>query len=86
MAKFSTVPREGHLTAVVQAFGYIKKHLNSKLVFDSKPRFWSHLKWTSRDWKRFFPDINGEILPRNMPQPKGKSLQINMFCDSALFR
>jgi hypothetical protein len=30
LEKFSMVPREGHLIAVVRAFGYVKKHLKSK--------------------------------------------------------
>jgi hypothetical protein len=55
----------------------------SKLVIDSEPRDWSRLEWTSSDWKRFYPDINGEVLPPNMPPPKGKAVQINMFCDAA---
>jgi hypothetical protein len=29
MAKFSVAPREGHLTAVVRGFAYVKKHLQS---------------------------------------------------------
>jgi Reverse transcriptase (RNA-dependent DNA polymerase) len=29
MAKFSMAPREGHLSAVVRAFAYVKKHLQS---------------------------------------------------------
>jgi hypothetical protein len=53
MAKFSMVPREGHLTAVILAFGYVKKHLKSKLVIDAEPRDWSHLDWTSSYWKLF---------------------------------
>jgi hypothetical protein len=83
MAKFFMVPREGNLTAVIRGFGYVKNHIISKLVIDAEPRDWSHLEWTSSDWKRFYPDINGEILPPKMPQPKGKSVQINMFCDAA---
>jgi hypothetical protein len=35
MAKFAAVPREGHMTAVVRGFGYIKKHLKSRIVIDT---------------------------------------------------
>jgi hypothetical protein len=35
MAKFAAIPREGHMTAVVRGFGYIKKHLKSRIVIDT---------------------------------------------------
>jgi hypothetical protein len=55
----------------------------SNLVIVAEPGDLSHLEMTSSDWKRFYPDINGEVLSPNMPQPKGKSVQIKMFCDAA---
>jgi hypothetical protein len=72
-----------HFTNTIRAFGYDKKHLKSKLVIDAEPQEWSHLEWTSSDWKHFYPDVNGEVLSPNMPQPSGKTVPINMFCDAA---
>jgi hypothetical protein len=39
MAKFAALPREGHLSYVVKCFGYIQKHLKSRILIDTK-----HLK------------------------------------------
>jgi hypothetical protein len=44
---------------------------------------WGHLNWTSQDWSKFYPNINGEVLPSDMPEPRGKLVQINFFCDAA---
>ncbi len=83
MAKFAATPREGHLTAVIRGFGYIKKHLSSKLIIDTEPRDWSHIEWTSKDWSKFYPDCTQEIIPYDMPEPRGKPMQINLFCDAS---
>jgi len=83
MAKFNAIPREGHLTAVVRYMAYLKKHLRSRLVFDPKRIDWSDMEWTSKDWSRFYLDVTGEVLPPDMPKPRGEPVQIHMFCDAA---
>jgi hypothetical protein len=42
-----------------------------------------HFEWTSKDWKCFYPDIDGETLPPKMPEPRGRSVTITMFCDAS---
>ena len=37
MARFGALPREGHFDTVVRMFAYLKKHLHSRLVYDTKP-------------------------------------------------
>jgi hypothetical protein len=83
MAKFSLSPREGHMTAVICGFAYVKRHIKSKIVIDPFLRDWSNIDWVLRDWSNFYPDVHGELLPSNMPLPLGESVQINLFCDAA---
>jgi hypothetical protein len=83
MAKFMSAPREGHLTGVIRAFAYVKKHLHSKIVFDYHKRDWDDIDWVSRDWSEFYPDVKGEQLPTRMPEPRGKPVQVNLWCDAA---
>ena len=89
MAKFLAAPRQGHLYAVLRCFAYIKKHLQSQIIKDSAERNWEHIDWVSKDWSRFYPDIarlygnHGELLPTDMPEARGKPVQINLFCDAA---
>ncbi len=83
MAKFNATPRQGHLTAVVRCMGYLKKHIRSRIVFDARERNWSDMDWTSKDWSNFYPDVRGEVIPHDMPEPRGEPVQINMFCDAA---
>jgi hypothetical protein len=83
MARFSAAPRQGHLWIVLRIFAYCKKHDESKIVFDPLVKDFDKVDWTSQHWSQFYPDINGEVLPPDLPAPRGKSIQVNMFCDAA---
>jgi len=82
MARFQAAPRTDHLTKVLGIFAYIKKHLQSRIVFDYRTRDWSNIAWTSHDWKDYYPDAH-EVMPTNAPPPRGKAIQISMFCDAS---
>jgi hypothetical protein len=83
MARFSAGPRQGHLYDVLRIFAYCKKHLESKVVFDPVQKDFEELPWLTHDWKQFYPDINGEVLPPGQPEARGNPVQINLFCDAA---
>jgi hypothetical protein len=83
MARFSAAPRFGHMYYVLRILAYCKKHIESKIVFDPAEKDFDDVDWAETDWKLFYPDIEGEILPPNRPPPLGNSIQINMFCDAA---
>ena len=82
MARFQAAPRTDHLTKVLGIFAYIKKHLQSRIVFDFRTRDWSNIAWTSHDWKEYYPDAY-EVMPNNAPPPRGKAVQLTMFCDAS---
>jgi hypothetical protein len=68
------------MEALLQVFSYLSKHGQSKLVFDPIATDWSNRDWTYPDWKDFYPGAV-EQLPRDMPIPSGKPIQMNSFCD-----
>jgi len=82
MAKFMASPREGHLVGLLKIFAYLKLHMNSKIVIDPFERLWDDLDWNTADWSEFYPDAK-EAIPSDMPEPRGKPVQINLFVDSA---
>ena len=82
MARFSVLPREGHMYTVLRILAYAKKYIESKLVFDPLAKDFDDTEWTSRDWSSFYTDVE-ELLPGNIPEPRGKPVQINMFCDAS---
>ena len=83
MSRFCTMPHEGHMAAVLHIFGYIKGHLNSKIVLNPAYQKWSHINWhKDAEWKEFYPDAAEPILP-HAPKPQGKDVQINIYCNAA---
>jgi hypothetical protein len=84
MAKFLVAPREGHLTAVVCGFAYVKKHLQSRIIIDPRPQNFDDFEWKTKNCERFYLDLHGETLPPNMPEARGKPLTVtsSMFCDT----
>ena len=61
----------------------VKKHDKSKLVFDHWKKDWKDISWVQYDWKTFYDSSNGEPIVPNTPEPRGKSVQLNLFCDAA---
>jgi len=82
MARFMASPREGHLMGLLTIFAYLKLHMNSKIVIDPFERCWDDLDWNKADWNDLYPDAK-EAIPSDMPEPRGKPVQINVFVDSA---
>jgi len=82
MAKFMASPRQGHLAGILKIFAYLKLHMNSKIVIDPFERCWDKLEWIQADWTEFYPDAK-EAIPDDIPEPRGKPVQINVFVDSA---
>jgi len=82
MPRYSAAPRSDQLTKLLGIFAYIKKHLQSRIVFDYRTRDWSSIAWLNHDWKEYYPEAH-EGLPSNAPPPRGQAVQINMFCDAS---
>ncbi len=82
MSQFWNAPHEGHMAVVLHIFGYVKGHLNLKVVFDPAYQMWSNSDWhEDAEWKEFYPDTAEPIAP-NAPEPQGKDAQINVYCDA----
>ena len=89
MSQYLAAPREGHLQQVLNIFYYLKHHNRSWLVLDPTP---IDIQWNPRKgeaspqerakaMKLIYPDSIDE-LPPDMPQPLGKSININAFVDA----
>jgi len=71
------------MAAVLHIFGYGKGHLNLKVVLAPAYWMWSHIDWhEDAEWKEFYPDAV-EAIPLNAPEPCGKDVQINVYCNAA---
>ncbi len=83
LSQHQTLPRRGHLEALYHIFAYLKKHENgTRLVFDpNTPCIDERVFNPNADWRDFYGDVCEE-LPPNMPEPKGKVVNISCFVDA----
>ena len=84
MSSHLALPREGHLRHLLQIFRYLKKHHNAELVFDPSDPVVNEADFERRDWTSSeFGAIDGEeVLPPNMPQPRGFGFVIRAKVDA----
>jgi len=79
MASYCAAPRRGHLGALMHVYSYLSTHERSRIVFDDsyppippEPR---------PDWSDFYPDAREE-LPPDIPEPRGRPVEIVVFVDA----
>ena len=81
LASHMAMPREGHLFAAYHVFAYIKKHHNSRLVFDPSYPDIDKSNFMEHDWKEFYGNVQ-EAVPPNAPPALGKDVDLRMYVDS----
>jgi len=74
------MPREGHLIAAYHVFSYIKRHHNSRLIFDPSYPGIDMSMFMSHYWKVFYGDVQ-EAIPPNALAPVGKDVDLRMYVD-----
>ena len=74
-SRYLVQPRQGHLEAVYHIFAYLRKYKRSKVVFDDMCVNWGN-KFQAVDWRNFYPEAS-EPIPPNVPEPRGKCVQLN---------
>ena len=75
LARYSAIPREGHLRAMLRVFGYLKTYNKRRLVINTDQPDYTKLESVRHNWKEFYPDAK-ENIPDNCPVPKGKEVII----------
>ena len=84
MPSHMAMPREGHLEQLFQIFAYLKKCHNTELVFDPSDPVIDKSLYEEKDWTCLeFGHIQGEeILPGNMPEPRGLGFMMSALVDA----
>lgn len=81
LASHLALPREGYLDAVFHIYAYLKRRHNARIVFDPSYPDIDLSKFQEHDWKRFYGDVK-EAIPMDMPEPRGKEVDLRLFVDS----
>ena len=83
LARYASMPREGHLNRCHRLFGYLKHHPKGQLVFDPTNPDLSEFEFQSHDWTDIYPNPQ-EYIPDDIPEPKtSHPLAITVFVDAS---
>ena len=83
---YLVMPREGHFEELYHVFAYLKKHMNSEMVFDlSEPEIDLN-KFPRQDWSysvySSLEEELKEVLPPDTSEPLGNGFTIRCFVDA----
>jgi hypothetical protein len=81
LARYSMAPRVGHLKAIQRVFGYLRYCPKGQLLIDTHEPDRSQHTVDEHTWTEFYPDAE-EILPDNMPEPKGPVATTTCYVDA----
>jgi hypothetical protein len=83
MSRYNMAPREGHFDALIQMFGYLKKHMKGQIVIDYKsaPIRGKALISSRHNWSEFYSAACEEI-PYNMAKPKGVRAELTAYVNA----
>jgi hypothetical protein len=84
MSSHLALPREGHLHELFRMFGYLRKYHNTEMVYDPSDPVIDETEFGRKDWTSSeFGHIQGsEVLPLNMPQPRGMGFTMRAKVDA----
>jgi len=81
LSQYLVNPRQGHLQAVYHIYAFLKRHKRGTMVFDDNVFQFSSADFPEFDWFEFYGDVQ-EAIPPNAPEPRGNSVQMNVFVDA----
>ena len=77
------LPREGHLDQIFNIFAYLKRNHNSEMIFDPSDLDIDQSLFDRKDWTASeFGLTLEEVLPPNMPTPRGMGFVMRAFVDA----
>jgi hypothetical protein len=75
------MPREGHLSAVLDVFAYLKQHQQAAILFDATEPNIDECRFKKVNWSDIYGDVQEELPPK-MPKPLGNPVGVHCFVDA----
>ena len=84
MSRFRAAPREGHILRLKRIFGYVREMKHARIRFDTEEPDYSDLPDQDYDWMySVYGDVQ-EVIPPDIPKPKGKRVVLTTYTDANL--
>eukprot|EP00957_Ditylum_brightwellii_P009968 752018-Ditylum_brightwellii.AAC.1 len=84
MSSHLALPREGHLECLFHLFSYLGKYHNAEMVYDPTAPYINDDIFKKQDWtfSTMSEQERTEVMPPDMPEPRGKPFVIRCFVDA----
>jgi len=82
LASCLALPRQGHLQQLYNVFAYLKLKHNAEMIFDPSEPDIPDNDFVRQDWSASVYNNAKEVIPKDMPEPKGFGFKIRAFVDS----
>ena len=82
LAAYLACPRDGHLDAALNVYGYLTKKHNARLILDPRYPEIDMKKFPKEDWNYFYGPVK-EMIPPDMPTPLGREIILRMYVDAS---
>ena len=85
MSRFRSAPRIGHLDRIKRIYGYLKKFKHGAIRFRTGAPDYKDLVSNDHDWMYSVYGNVRELVPKDAPEPLGKSVTTTTYVDANLY-
>ena len=85
MSRYRAAPRQGHLDHVKRIYGYLSKMRHGVIRVRTEEPDYSDLPHKSYDWEYTVYKGATEVIPENLPEPKGNYVRLTTYEDANLY-
>ncbi|KAL7570518.1 hypothetical protein ACA910_004294 [Epithemia clementina (nom. ined.)] len=85
MSKFRPAPREGHISRLKRMYGYVSETRTASIRFCTAEPNYYDIEVPQHDWMRTVYGNVKEVIPEDIPEPKGKPVVTTSYVDANLY-
>ena len=85
MSRFRAAPRQGHLDRLKQIYGYLSKMRHATVRIRTSAPDFSDIPEKHYDWEYTCYKGAKELIPEDIPVPKGKRVSLSLYVDANLY-
>ena len=82
LRRYSAMPRQGHMKAMLRVFGYLKHHMKRQILCNTKEPDLNKVEVVRQNWSKLYPDAR-EKYPGYADMARRRAGQMPPGCDCA---
>ena len=83
LARFTSLPREGHKRRALGIFGYLRNHPKARTIYDPRPLNLESIKFEQHDWTDLCPFAEEHIPDKALKTHNEEALTLTILVDAS---